>query len=319
MNYEELKEKIEKILTLEGIGLNVFFLLKAGQESNLKRADIIEDVKTNLIDAYKVSLKQIIENEDLSLINLSAADDRQSALYLYDLEVQPNIFDNFNKINNYEDNDDIDTFTFETDKLTNLEGYYVLFGDHEHNIIIYRKQMPINLFKQGKIYLVKGHDTQFDKIDKEFLRVDTKIDIMNISSSIIINNIAILERHYEFKDIIENEANTTLTNISSIDILENIEVLEERVNDVKFARKLSKISSSSPVFSLPAAHIIQFVKDHDILGNEFRYNQTNNKIVLDTKKSQNYFLKLMNDDFLHSQLTNYDYMTPAKDRLQGEN
>jgi hypothetical protein len=64
---------------------------------------------------------------------------------------------------------------------------------------------------------------------------------------------------------------------------------------------------------------MQFVKNHHVLGNEFRYCDDGSKILLDTKKSQNFFLRLMNDDFLHSQLTNYDYMTPAKDRLQAGN
>lgn len=124
-----------------------------------------------------------------------------------------------------------------------------------------------------------------------------------------------MERHYEFKAIIEHEAEASLENISGLDILENIEVLQERVSDTAFARKLSKISTTSPVFNLPADHIMQFVRNHHILGNEFRYSEDQNRIMLDTKKSQNFFLRLMNDDFLHSELTNYDYMTPAKDRL----
>ena len=61
---------------------------------------------------------------------------------------------------------------------------------------------------------------------------------------------------------------------------------------------------------------MDFISNHEVLGNEFRLNDDSTKILLDTKKSQNFFLRLMNDDFLHSELTNYDYMTPAKDRLQ---
>ena len=66
---------------------------------------------------------------------------------------------------------------------------------------------------------------------------------------------------------------------------------------------------------MPSTQIMQFVKNHPVLGNEFKYNANGDKIKLTTKKSQNFFLKLMNDDFLHSQLTDYDYMTPAKDKL----
>jgi hypothetical protein len=128
-----------------------------------------------------------------------------------------------------------------------------------------------------------------------------------------------LERHYEFHDIIQAEATNSITNIASLSILGNIEVLQESASDTTFARKLSRISTNSPVFSLPAYHIIQFVRNHSVLSREFRYNQDCTKIILDTKKSQIFFIKLMNDDFLHSQLTSYDYVTPAKDRLHAAN
>lgn len=319
MTLEELRTKIKSIVQMEAIGLNVYFLLDTEQGQIIKRANIIENVKTNLVTEYRYSLNQVVANEDSTMIDLSVADDRQTAIYLYDLEEQPAVFRYFESIQNDNEENPIPLFEFDIDNLADLEGYFISIGDFENNVILYRKQMPINLFRQGKIYLVKGHDTQFDKIDKEFLRIDTKIDVISADDSIIINNISILERHYEFRAIIEHEAEASLENINGLDILENIEVFQERVSDTTFARKLSKISTTSPVFNLPADHIMQFVRNHNILGIEFRFNGDQSKILLDTKKSQNFFLRLMNDDFLHSQLTNYDYMTPAKDRLQAGN
>ena len=319
MTLEELRTKIESIVQMEALGINVYFLLSTELGQTIKRANIIENVKTNLVTEYRYSLNQVVANEDLTMIDLSAADDRQTAIYLYDLEEQPAVFTYFESIQNGNDENPIPLFEFDIDNLADLEGYFISIGDFENNVILYRKQMPINLFRQGKIYLVKGHDTQFEKIDKEFLRIDAKIDVISTDDSIIINNISILERHYEFRAIIEHEAEASLENINGLNILENIEVLQERVSDTTFARKLSKISTTSPVFNLPTEHIIQFVRNHHILGNEFRYSEDETKILLDTKKSQNFFLRLMNDDFLHSQLTNFDYMTPAKDRLQAGN
>ena len=319
MNIIELKNKLQKIAEMEQIGLNVYFLLKTDNGNILKRANIIEDVKTNLITSYKTSINEILNNEDLDLINISDADDRNNAIYLYNLTQEPEIFQHFATIINSQNQEQPNYFNFDEDDLSKMEGYYVFLGDFENNILIYRKQMPINLFKQGKIYLIKGHDTQFTSINKEFLRIDAKIDILKTNNSVFINNLSILERHYEFHDIIQAEATKSITNIASLNILGNIEVLQERVSDTTFARKLSKISTTSPVFKLSVEHIMQFVKNHSALSQEFRYNQDDTRIILDTKKSQNFFIKLMNDDFLHSQLTNHDYVTPAKDRLQAEN
>lgn len=313
MNLEEIKEKLNSISQMEGVGVNVYFLLKVENEYLLKRANIIENVKTTLITSYKNSLNAIIENEDLALLNLSAADDRIHAFYKYDLEETPPFFAFFNEIVNPQNA--IPLFSFTEDKLADLEGYFVYYGDHDNNVLFYRKQMSVNLFKQGKIYLIKGHATQFTSIDEEFLRIDGKIDVLKIDGVVYINNIKILEHHYQFKNIIINEATASIENISALEILENIEVLSERINDIAFARKLSKISTISPVFQLPKETIVTFVRAHLILGREFRYSPDGTKILLDTKKSQNFFLRLMNDDFLHSQLTDFDYVTPAKDKL----
>ena len=319
MDINELKNKLRTIAEMEQIGVNVYFLLKTDNGNVLKRANIIEDVKTNLITSYKTSIVEIIDNEDISLINLSDADDRSNAIYFYNLENEPEIFQHFETIPNNQNQEQPNYFNFDTDDLSKMEGYYVFIGDFENNILIYRKQIPVNLFKRGKIYLIKGHETQFKSINEEFLRIDAKVDILKIENSVFINNISILERHYEFHDIIQTEATNSITNIASLNILGNIEVLQERVTDTTFARKLSRISTTSPVFTLPADHIMQFVRNHRALSREFRYNQDNTKIILDTKKSQNFFIQLMNDDFLHSELTSFDYVTPAKDRLQAEN
>ena len=278
MNLVQIKEKLDSICQMEGIGIKVYFLLKINNTLELKRADIIEAVKEDLLSSYRITLNGIVSNEDLALLNLSAADDRLNAFYKYDLEDEPSFFTFFDSIYNH--NEDIPLFTFQNDSLNTLEGYFVHIGDHVSNAIIYRKQMAVNLFKRGKIYLIKGHETQFEKIDQEFLRIDTKVDIINLDNTNFINNISILERHYEFNTIIMNEASQSIISISSLEILENIEILTERVTDIRFARKLSKISTNSPVFLLPKERIMDFVRGHTVLGTEFRFSNDGMKILL---------------------------------------
>lgn len=318
MTIEEFKTKLQSIAETEAIGLNLYFLLKTVNGPVLKRANLKEHVKSGLITAYKQSFLGIRDNHELSMVNLSEADDRQGAIYEYDLNERPAFFEFFNAIMSDNEENPLPVFQFDDDNLSSLEGYFISIGSFGNSAIIYRKQMPINLFKQGKIYLVKGHNTQFNEVDainNEFLRIDTKIDVISLENIEFITNVSILERHYEFRAIIEHEAVASLENIGRLQILENINVLAERVSDVSFARKLSKISTTSPVFELPAATILRFVREHHVLGNEFNFNADGSKIVLDTQRSQNFFLRLMNDDFLHSQLTSYDYVTPAKDVL----
>ena len=50
MNAQELKLKLETILGIDQIGVNVFFILKNGEDTfNIKKADIRQDAMDPLI------------------------------------------------------------------------------------------------------------------------------------------------------------------------------------------------------------------------------------------------------------------------------
>ena len=71
---------------------------------------------------------------------------------------------------------------------------------------------------------------------------------------------------------------------------------------------------SSPITEMPVADILSFVKSHDVLKNILKIE--NDKIKLTSKKSQDSFIRLLNDDFLYSQLSKINYETKAKNRIR---
>ena len=97
MNAQELKLKLETILGIDQIGVNVFFILKNGEDTfNIKKADIRQDAMDPLITSLTYNIHEIIDqissNEDFRVLNLSSADDRSSAIYEYDLDERPDTF-----------------------------------------------------------------------------------------------------------------------------------------------------------------------------------------------------------------------------------
>lgn len=323
MDIQQLKLKLEAIVNLDAIGINVFFVMKNNGEFLLKKADIRNDategLKTVLLTHIGEIIAEIDSNDELRIINLSAADDRATVIYEYDLDQQPEFFSYFEEIQNnrqpgYFSVGNGNIFKFETDLLKDVDGYILRFGDEDNSMMVYRKNYPINVFKRDKIYLIKGDETQFSIMKDDFLRIDSKIDFFRIDNSVFIKNVEILEKFSEFQQIIVAEATRSIAEVSNLNLVENIEVLTERVDDMAFARKLTKVSRTSPVFTLPKATIINFAQSHRLLSQAFKYSE-NGSIILDTKKSQNLFIRLLNDDFLHSELTNNDYITPAKDKL----
>ena len=77
------------------------------------------------------------------------------------------------------------------------------------------------------------------------------------------------------------------------------------------------LSEHSPVLGhIDNQHIVTFTRNHPILRNVIKFSEDGTKIKLTTKKSKRFFLKLLNDDYLTSNLTSIYYDSLAKDPIQ---
>ena len=162
-----------------------------------------------------------------------------------------------------------------------------------------------------------GHSERFKRFEDKLLRLSPKFQILSIDDVIIVLDLKFIERSLGFADVIKREATLGVDAIEALNILSSIEPLNELISDVSFARKLTKIARNSPVLQnrISNAKIILFAKNHPALKDKIRYNEDGSKIILDTKVSKNLFIKLLNDDYLTSQLTEMEYDSLAKDSI----
>ena len=93
--------------------------------------------------------------------------------------------------------------------------------------------------------------------------------------------------------------------------------MRELIEDVKYARRLTKVARASPVLKsgISSESIAQFCMTFPTLIGRIRFNE-DNKIILDTKVSKDLFIKLLMDDFLTSELTKFHYASVAKDAVE---
>ena len=107
----------------------------------------------------------------------------------------------------------------------------------------------------------------------------------------------------------------SLEKIVASNLLDDVSVLESRLDDVTFTRKLAKSAVASPVLDngISPEVVVAFALSHPSLSGKILVNPQRNKLLLKTKKAQDLFLRLLNDDFLHSELTRQHYASIAKD------
>lgn len=322
---EELKARLQTIVKQKGTNIDVFFIMKGDDGGVVKKANIANGATDGLRKAHLDNISQLVSMmeeglDGLTVLNLSAADDRKSAIYRYDLDDRPQFFDAFKEIEDHQYDDYFTKengrfFVFSKDDLSQIDAFVIHIGNDDNSLMIFRKNYSVNLFKRDRIYLIKESDTRFDTMKDDFIRLDAKIDFLYVNGEVYIYNLDVLERFGDFHQIITKEATASLGEIGTLGLVSNLDVLSSRVDDLRFARKLAKISKDSPVFRVPQADIIDFTKKHPFLKDKFNYTADGSQIELNTKLSQENFIKLLNDDFLRSELTKIDYESPAKNRL----
>jgi len=248
----------------------------------------------------------------------ASADDRINAVYKYDLDEVPIELTHLKTIIK---NESIDRFDLKTDDLSQLEGILILLGDSEKQLAIYKHQYPVTLLKNGSGFnLMKPRSgNRFSKLDTDILKINSKFEFIKINGQYYILDIKTLEKFFGFHDAVKNVAEKGIENIKNTDLVMNCDVFNARLDDITFSRKLVKSASGSPVLgTVPNAQIIRFTNTHPSLKGLFKYSADGKQLNLKTKKSQNLFLKLLNDDFLQSELTKLFYDSIAKDSVNDD-
>ena len=107
---EDLKAELQTIVDLQAIGIQVFFIMKGADGGVVKKANIANGATDGLRKAHLDNIGQLVsmmeeEFDGLTVLNLSAADDRKSAIYRYDLDDRPQFFDAFKEIEEHQHDD----------------------------------------------------------------------------------------------------------------------------------------------------------------------------------------------------------------------
>ncbi len=314
-----LKKRTEEILSGKN-GIILYAVLKKSLE--LKRVNITdeaekdntsEELKKGFIEAIRRNFAEL--DDDAEILKISAADERSRALYYYDLDELPDEMRLLKNAEKSESFDSTDFFDFHEEQLEQIAAFIIVLGTEDNKIILYKQQYPISLLKKDHFMATPiYHKNRLKKVEQDILRIDFNYQFFELDGRIYISDIQKMEKICSFHNIIRNEAQKSIYLIEKAGIVDNIEALKDDLDEISFARKLTRIYKDSCVLGKVAnEEIILFSQKHSFFKNHpLKLNASGNRFLLDTKNAKNTFLKLLNDDFLKSELTNFEYEALAK-------
>ncbi|WP_222167066.1 anti-phage protein KwaB [Edaphocola aurantiacus] len=315
MNKQELDIALEFVNNPEG-ELQIIFYANINNIEEPQKLDIKGDdlpiLKNIFLDAIQ---NFVISKDDYAVLQLSTADERGRCFYQYDLEVPQEL----QMLQEVIGNDNLQTFNFNSHQLSDINSLIVVIADDSNEVTLYKKLSSVEVIGRGG-YLFMKHNQRLERFEDQLLRITPKFQLMRVAGEIIIIDLNAIERSFGFYDIITREAAISLSVISEMQLINNITALEELVNNISFARKLTKVARNSPVIknNIPNANIIEFAKTHPFTRNRMRYNEEGTQFLLDTRVSKDLLIKILNDDLLTSELTKLYYDSLAKDDISVE-
>lgn len=313
MTADELKAALQKFYdNYDEIGISIYAVLKDRRDPEPKKIDIEADALDGLKGLFIDYLKeQISQKENLSVLGFSTSDERADAIYVYDLDIPVDL----NVIEEVTNRDDIPLLDLGTHDLSSIKALLIEIGNNIGQMVLYKTIAPINIYGRHSFFL-KKHNTRMEKIEDEFLRISPNFQLLKIEDTLLVLDLEAIEKNFGFHDIIKKEGALGIAAIEEMQLVENPAVLHELLEEIKYAKRFTKVAKTSPVTNsgISNVNIISFCKTFPKLAGKIRFNEAGDKILLDTKVSKDLFIKLLMDDFLTSELTSYHYESVAKDR-----
>lgn len=313
MNEQQLRDELQVFYdNFDEIGVSVYAILKNTDNAPIK-IDIentaLDGLKTLFIDSIK---KTITDREELRVLNLSTSDERLDAIYLYDVDMPEEL----SSINTILASDDLPLMNISDTNISDIKALLIEIGNNIGQIVLYKTLAPVNVYGRSSFFLKKSQ-TRLEQINDEFLRITPNFQLMRVKDSLFVLDLKAIEKSFGFDEVIKREAALGISAIEATMLVENSDVLRELLDDIKYARRFTKVAKASPVLKaqIPNQDIINFCKTFIKLAGKIRFNQTEDKILLDTKVSKDLFIKVLMDDFLTSELTKFHYESVAKDSL----
>ena len=228
-----------------------------------------------ILQLFVDSIKErILDKDDYSVIPLSTADDRNKCFYEYDLDIPKEL----KALETIIGNDQLDSFDFNDDSLSDICALIIVIADNNHAISLYKKLSPVEVIGRGSYMLWKANQ-RFERFNNQLLRISGNFQLIRVESKIVILDLNLIEKSFGFHDVIKREAIIGLNVIREKGIVSNINVLEDLIDNpvveepteseeaAEAAEEAAKAAEEAAEMSAAFIRFLLEPKGHDPLAN----------------------------------------------------
>lgn len=181
------------------------------------------------------------------------------------------------------------------------------------NFFILKKITPSKIITSGGALAWVFRDETFRKLENDVLTLDGSFDAIVFNNIIIFENKQKFETIFLYDDRMREVANETLEEIKKINLVENFKDLSAMLADDKHSiRKLNKLSQKKYFSEKTFDDYYRIIKEYNV---GVTVDIRNKKFKLLNKAQAKLLVKVLNDDYLKSELTAIKYAANSKETL----
>ncbi|WP_203363658.1 Kiwa anti-phage protein KwaB-like domain-containing protein [Bacillus sp. REN10] len=206
-------------------------------------------------------------------------------------------------------NNNAEVFTSNTETFNNLWAYAVKIEFEDNKLVWFRKYSKGKVLKKGFKDAVLFKDGKFSKVEHDVFQIDGSVDCFAWNEEIYISQHHNFEKIFSYEDQYEAKVDEALETFKETFTYIDHQSLQTYIEtDSMQKRKLAAIIKNGVFEKYGFDEVATTIEKYE-LGIEI--DEQEQKINLSQKDSRR-FLKILNDDYLRSEVTKIRYESIAK-------
>lgn len=207
----------------------------------------------------------------------------------------------------------------ETHDLSHVCGFLFKYatgdGSDASCVVAFMRIMRMWAQNRSSFFLFEGSKGTAEPFASSSIRIGNRFDFLLHSNKVFLRNFRALEILFKFNKLLAQRAKDYADTLDPF--IADFEKLDERIEASRgVATKLMKMQrEGSPVAELAPEELEERVNRLPYYNRKLKFNEEG-KIMLTTNREVNDLLRMLNDDYVVSPLTNEDYEARSKKPLK---
>lgn len=204
---------------------------------------------------------------------------------------------------------------YDTNKLAygDIWAYWIKVYGNGNTFYLIKKITPSKLIRTGGKLAIIFESEIFKNIETDILTIDGTFDAIYCNQTIVFENKQNFEKALLYQEAKQAVANETLEAIGDKNFVKNFEQVKEFLkDDYHSINKLNKIKEKPYFQGLSFIDFKRIIEEYEI---QIDIDDKKNQFNITSKEQAKHFIKVLNDDYLLSELTNLKYAANSKESI----